>query len=157
MLFNCIRWYEMKSNLNSTVLTWASLTSFVLSVFYSGSSWATTPATTNSGINSFYLLKLLLALLCVLAIFLVLAKVVRQMNGMSGSTSGPLAIVASLSVGTRERILIVEVGEDQLLVGVSPAGIVKLHDLDKPLKLENESATATFKTQLNNILGDRVN
>ena len=74
MLFNCIRWYEMKSNLNSTVLIWASLTSFVLSVFYSGSSWATTPATTNSGINSFYLLKLLLALLCVLAIFWCLLK-----------------------------------------------------------------------------------
>ncbi len=157
MLFNCIRWYEMKSNRNSTVQTWSTQTGFVLSVFYSGSSWATSPATTTSGINSFYLLKLLLALLCVLAIFLVLAKVVRQMNGMSGSPSGPLAIVASLSVGTRERILIVEVGEDQLLVGVSPAGIVKLHDLDKPVNLENETTSSTFKTQLNNILGDRVN
>ena len=50
-----------------------------------------------------------------------------------------------------------EVGEDQLLVGVSPAGIVKLHDLDKPVNLENETTSSTFKTQLNNILGDRVN
>ena len=110
----------------------------------------------SSGVSSVYLLKLFLALVFVLLIFLVLAKVVRQMNGVTGSaSSGPLSIIASLSVGSRERIVILKVGEEQLLVGISPAGIVKLHNLDEAIEAEGLPLSNSFKSQLNSILGDR--
>lgn len=134
---------------------WYKRLPFLLALLFAHPSWASVPA--SIGVDSIYLLKLFLALLFVLGIFLILAKVVRQINGASISSSGPLSIIASLSVGSRDKIVIVAVGEQQVLLGIGPAGIVKLKDLDKPVRVENEPVIHSFKSQLNSMLGDRIN
>ena len=44
-----------------------------------------------------------------------------------------LRVVASLQLGAKERAVVVEVGGQQLLLGVTPAGICRLHELPQPL------------------------
>jgi flagellar protein FliO/FliZ len=55
---------------------------------------------------------------------------------MPGSGFRPaegLKLVASLNVGAKERVVVVEVNGQQLLLGVTGGGISTLHTLPEPL------------------------
>jgi flagellar protein FliO/FliZ len=75
----------------------------------------------------------LFALALVVALIFALAWFVRRIGGAPGAASGAIRLVAGLSVGTRERVVLVQVGSTQLLVGVAPGRVQTLHVLDKPL------------------------
>ncbi|SDG02700.1 MULTISPECIES: flagellar biosynthetic protein FliO [unclassified Duganella] len=78
-----------------------------------------TPAPTPSAGGS--LLQTSLALIFVIALMLGLAWLTKRINprGLGGAGSN-VKLVGTLSVGTRERILVVEVGEQWIVVGASP-------------------------------------
>lgn len=73
----------------------------------------------------------------VLVIFaiLVLAWILRRMPGIPGQGQQVIEILAVRVVGARERLLLVQVGEEQILLGMTPAGIRHLHTLRKNLDL----------------------
>jgi len=78
--------------------------------------------------------KLAAALVFVLFLFLVFAKLMKRIQlGYKGGSSG-LNIVSVLALGQRERIIVVQVGEEQLLLGVTSSQINTLHVLEKPLQ-----------------------
>lgn len=81
-----------------------------------------------------YFLKLSLTLAVVLGVFMLFAGIVRRMNGASANSRGPIKIVAGLTIGNRERLLIVKAGDAQLLLGVSASGIEKLHQFDEDIE-----------------------
>ncbi len=78
-------------------------------------------------------ISLLLILVLIGAMAWLLRRFGGGMPGLGGM--GPMRVLASLSVGARERLLLVQVGEEQLLLGVSPAGIRTLHTLAEPIEL----------------------
>lgn len=67
------------------------------------------------------LLQTSLALIFVIALMLGLAWLTKRLNprGLGGAGSN-VKLVGTLSVGARERILVVEVGEQWIVVGASP-------------------------------------
>jgi flagellar protein FliO/FliZ len=73
------------------------------------------------------------ALLFVLGLILALAWLAKRMPGIAGSSNPALRVVASLSLGPRERVVVVDVGGQQLLLGVGAGGTRALHTLDAPL------------------------
>ena len=75
----------------------------------------------------------LLALMAVLALILALAWLLKRLPAAGLRGSEQLRVVASLVVGQRERVVVVEVGGQQLLLGVTPQGITALHTLSEPL------------------------
>ncbi|WGG51677.1 flagellar biosynthetic protein FliO [Rugamonas sp. DEMB1] len=66
------------------------------------------------------LLQTTLALAFVLALLVGLAWLLKRYGPKSMGSSSAVRLVGSLSVGTRERILVVEVGEQWIVVGASP-------------------------------------
>ena len=69
------------------------------------------------------------------------------------SQHGLLKVVAGLPLGTRERIIVLQVGEEQLLLGLSPGRIEKLHTLAEPLVDQNDQQTLTpFAEKLHGLL-----
>ncbi len=83
----------------------------------------------------------------VLALVLALAWLVKRFNGARLAGGRGLRLVGGLAVGSRERILLVEVGDTQLVVGVAPGRVQTLHVLDQPLpnpaqETENEPGFA---------------
>lgn len=85
-------------------------------------------------LSSGYLLKLVFSLVIVLALMFVvvwLLKRTGRFNGRAGSY--PLNVLAQMSVGTRERVLLIAVGERQMLLGVSQGHIEPLGWVDPPL------------------------
>ena len=93
------------------------------------------------------LLKMALALLVVLAVVLVLARLLKSMRGYAGS-SDLLEVIGQLPLGTRERLLIVRVDGKRLLLGVSAAGISRLHELSDDVSTVPQKSASDFANQL---------
>lgn len=75
----------------------------------------------------------LLALIFVIGLILALAWVARRLPGAGIRGHNGLRVVASLAVGMKERIVVVAVGERQLVLGVTSQQITVLQTLDAPL------------------------
>ncbi|TYT27554.1 flagellar biosynthetic protein FliO [Luteimonas viscosa] len=86
------------------------------------------------------------ALVLVVGLILLLSKLAKRMPGLGGASANPaLRIVGSLALGPRDRLVVVEVGDTQLLLGVGAGGTRTLHTLDQPLPaVAAKSAPAPF-------------
>ena len=101
--------------------------------------------------------KLALALVVVLSVFWLFARVMRQFQGLQGSAPQGLKIVGALSVGQRERVLVVQAGDTQLVIGVTSSQINTLHVLDEPLQQHMPQAQQSdFKSKLSAALKRQV-
>lgn len=80
-----------------------------------------------------YLNQLVGGLVLVVLAILILAWFLRKVPGLSAG-EGPIQILAVRPIGTRERLLLVQVGSDQILIAVSPAGVQHLHTLSRPIE-----------------------
>lgn len=76
------------------------------------------------------LVRVLLALMLVLAAIFTAAWVSRRMRGAGGVRSSNLDVLAQLPLGPRERAVLIRVGERQLLIGVTSGCIRTLHVLE---------------------------
>jgi len=102
-------------------------------------------ATTTAVFSWWSGLQTVAALVFVLAVFLILVWLLKRFQpGVSGSSGAAIRIVATLALGTRERLLLVDVQGQQLLLGVSPAGISLLQVLEQPLTLPQRNPPTDF-------------
>lgn len=77
--------------------------------------------------------KMIAGLLLMIVMIIGLAALLRRVNGFQRSLPGAIRIVSVTSIGARERLLLVEVGGQQLLVGSAPGRVQTLLVLDQPL------------------------
>lgn len=77
-----------------------------------------------------YLIKLALALLLVLGLFGICVRLMRRTGALRSGTVKGLEVLAGVSLGGRERLVLVRAQETRILLGVGAAGIVKLHEFD---------------------------
>ena len=75
------------------------------------------------------LLQMVLGLVAVLAFILGSAWLARRSKLLPGTRTGTLRVVAAVAVGTRERVVVVEVGGTWLVLGVAPGRVNALHTL----------------------------
>lgn len=73
------------------------------------------------------------ALLLVLALIVGLAWLLKRMPGSGFRQAEGLRVVASIPLGARERAAVVQVGGEQLLLGIGAGGVRTLHRLAEPL------------------------
>jgi flagellar protein FliO/FliZ len=96
------------------------------------SAWAEGGATEVPGVAVGTVLQTVLGLLLILALLFLAAYGLRRLNGGQGlGGGGPLKIVGGLIMGTRERIVLIEVGDTWLVIGVAPGQIRTLHRMPK--------------------------
>lgn len=78
------------------------------------------------------MLQTVLGLALVIGILFLAAYLLRKLNGGRGfGNSGPLRVVGGLVIGPRERIVLVEIGDEWIVVGLAPGQIQTLHTLPK--------------------------
>ena len=95
---------------------------------------APTPTETMPSLGSGYLLQFGVGLLVVLMTVVALVWILRRVGQLQTSCGGSLKTLGGLSLGTRERVVLIQVGTTQLLLGVAPGRIQTLHVLDTPLE-----------------------
>jgi flagellar protein FliO/FliZ len=94
---------------------------------------AAAPTASGSILSTFFALAL------VVAMILALAWVLRRVQGGALRNAGPIRVVAAVSVGMKERVVLVEVAGEQLLLGVTAARIELLQRLDTPIEPVKQS------------------
>jgi len=97
------------------------------------------------------------ALILVVSLILALGWLLKRMPGFArGGSQGALRLVASLPVGARERVVVVDVGGTQLLLGVGAGGVRTLHTLETPLPLDDAAASPQFAQLLAQHFGKKA-
>lgn len=76
------------------------------------------------------IVRMVVTLGLVLGAILLVAWVLRRAGGIGGASRG-IQVLASVSVGQRERVVLVDVGGQQLLVGVAPGSVRLLESFDE--------------------------
>jgi len=79
------------------------------------------------------------SLIVVLAIFLFCVWVIRKTQHLSTAQGQTLKVVTGLALGMREKLVLVQVGEKQILLGVTPGRIEKLLILEGDAQLKSDS------------------
>lgn len=100
-----------------------------------------------------YFGQIILSLVLVLLIIFISAWLLRRYGRFPGVAEGNLKVLGALSVGQRERILLLQVGKDQVLVGVTSSRITRLHELDEPVDMTPiEKPKSVFSQKLQEAL-----
>jgi len=85
--------------------------------------------------------QMVLGLVMVLALIFALAWAVRRFGRVQSLPTGALRVLGGLSLGTRERLVLVKVGNAQLLLGVAPGRVQTLHVLAEPIEFPSPPDT----------------
>lgn len=94
------------------------------------------------------LAQLVVGLVLVLLLFVGLAWLVKRSGVAGGFSSSQMKVISTLPLGARERAVLVQVGERQLLLGVAPGRVSLLESFDQPI-VEDTQPPPTFSKWLN--------
>lgn len=75
------------------------------------------------------------ALLVVLGLILALAWMAKRWLRAPGLSRSGFNVLGALSIGPREKLLLVEIGGQQVLLGVTPGSVTSLQTLARPIDL----------------------
>lgn len=89
-------------------------------------------AVPQTGAGSF--VQVTIALAIVLAAVFAAAWLMQRLRSFGGGQAGSLKVVTSIALGAKERAVVVQVGRQQLLLGVAPGRVSTLHVLAEPLE-----------------------
>jgi flagellar protein FliO/FliZ len=94
------------------------------------------------------LLQVALALVATLALVFAAAWMLKRIGGAGLRATGAIRVLATTALGTRERLLLVEIHGQQLLLGVTQHQVNKLHafSADAPRIVPDEDFKATLKS-----------
>ncbi len=79
------------------------------------------------------LVQVLGSLGVVLVLVLVLAWLAKRLSRSRTIQTRGLRLIGGVSLGAKERVVLIQVGDRQLLVGVAPGFLQTLHVLEQPL------------------------
>lgn len=93
-------------------------------------------------------------LAAVLILFGVVVFLLKRVGGFRSAPGGKMRLIDGVSVGTRERVILMQIGEKQVLIGVSPGRVSPIHVFDEPVITASDESTG-FAGQLQKQLQKR--
>jgi len=115
---------------------------------------ATPPAAAPGSLGG-QLAQMVFGLLLVVGLIFFLAWALRRMQGAAPKGGQVIEIVGSRAIGPRDRLLLVQVGKEQILIGHTPGSIEALHVLVEPVEVPASARQATpeFAQRLMELMG----
>lgn len=105
-----------------------------------------------------YFSQIMLSLIFILLIIFAAAWLLRRYGRFPGVADGNLKVLGALSVGPRERILMLQIGKEQIVVGVTSSKISKLHELAEPVDVsESKPVGGAFAQRLQEAMQGKLN
>jgi len=111
-------------------------------------------------VSSGSIIQIIFSLLLVLAAIVLVAWLLKRMNVAQQGSGNLIKVLGSVAVGQRERVVLVEVNDTCLVVGVGPGQIRTLHSFPKTEDLnidskpsETLSANNKFSRVLSSVIG----
>jgi len=117
------------------------------------------PAVTNDPVSTSSILQVIVGLVIVLLVIAFGAFMLKRFGHLTNIHSSVLKIIATQAMGPREKIVLVQVGEQQVLVGVSSGRMQTLCELKKLVEIDESVAIlqGSFQDKLKSILKKNSN
>lgn len=114
----------------------------LLPCLYSHIACAQTVASQTSPFSLSNITPIIVGLLVCIGLIILTAFILKRMMGFKVGIRGEINIVSGVSLGTREKLVLIAVGDTYILVGMTPNSINKIHKFDeKPFQETNEVET----------------
>ena len=84
-------------------------------------------------------LQMVAGLALVVILIFALAWAVRRFGNVNSNARGALRVIGALSMGARERVVLIEAGDKQILLGIAPGRVQTLHVLEEPIRTQPAS------------------
>jgi flagellar protein FliO/FliZ len=107
------------------------------------------------GVDAGNLLQTLLGLMLVLLLIGAMAWLLKRSQQWHGIGQQQFKVIAALPLGPREKAVLVQVGEQQLLLGVTPQHVNLLTSLAQPLDLTSNQQSPVFADKLKQFMQQR--
>lgn len=98
------------------------------------------------------LAQLALSLIAIVVLILAIGWALKRFKLAAPRGSLDSAVLDQLNLGPRERIVLVRIGEAQVLVGIGANGMVALTPLATPIALKASSPAPAFAERLRDII-----
>ncbi|MFK7864429.1 MAG: flagellar biosynthetic protein FliO [Pseudohongiellaceae bacterium] len=100
-----------------------------------------------SPINASGLFDVVIGLAMIVMLIFILAFLFRKFGNGSAGMGGLIKVIAAMSLGGRDRIALISVGQKNMLLGISPGRIATLHVFEEGLdEMTLDPASAEFKS-----------
>lgn len=138
----------MKNPLKYTVFL------FLFLSLFSGLIWATednkVALLSSASQPSDHIGQITLSLVAILVVIFFAAWMLKRFSAFPGIASGHLRVLGAISLGQREKVVLLQVGKEQIVVGVTSSEISLLH------KLEEEVEVAEMKPVMSGAFANRL-
>ncbi|MGB5336508.1 MAG: flagellar biosynthetic protein FliO [Woeseiaceae bacterium] len=104
------------------------------------------------GLGGGDVLNMVISMLFLVAVIVVLGWLYSRSRFVGSGNNDAINVVATRALGPKERLLIVEVADQQLLVGMTATAVQTLHVFDKPVAITKSPAPAGFAGRLRTAL-----
>jgi flagellar protein FliO/FliZ len=104
------------------------------------------------------LLRMLTGLGIVLLVIAGLVWLLKKSSLGQGGVAGGLRVVSAVAVGPKERVVLVDVGETRLVLGVAPGHVVRLLEMERPDEADvvtTEKTIPSFVVRLKEVMAAR--
>ncbi len=98
------------------------------------------------------LTQLTLSLVAIVALILAISWALKRLKLAGPRGSGGMSVIDQLSLGPRERVVLIRVGESQVLVGVGASGLVALTPLAAPIEIKSATQMPVFAERLRDLM-----
>jgi len=103
----------------------------------------------NNPVDITSIFQVLMALFVVVIAIFVVAWVFKKYSSNYGQGMQGIKVITALSLGGKEKAVVIQVGDEQIMLGVSPGYVRKIHDLEQPLQLNERPENSSFLSKLN--------
>jgi len=116
-------------------------------------SYAQAAATTTPIGSGRHLVDVTLALMGIIGLIFAISWFVKRFSQGAFSANAHIKVISAMPLGTRERIVLIEAGGQQLLLGITSTNINTLHVFETPIVVDNKTESQSdFSRKLMAIL-----
>lgn len=98
--------------------------------------------------------QMLFGLFAIVVFIFAVAWLIKRMGTLNPNHSSNLKIIAGLSVGQREKIVVIQVMDEQLLVGITQSNIQLLSKLEQPIPEQSMHSLGGFQDKLQSAMNN---
>lgn len=107
---------------------------FIAWLLLSPVAMAETAENAAKNINTGNILQTLLGLILVLVLIGLMGWILKRSQNFTQSGQGPFRVISAVALGPREKAVLLQVGDQQLLIGVTAQQVNLLHSLPEALQ-----------------------
>ena len=102
-----------------------------------------------SPLNMSSIFQVVAALLVILLLIIAISWLYRKYGFKYGMSGESIKVISAISLGGKEKAVLLQVGNEQILLGVSPGYVRKVHILTDPVSEIKENNSGNFISKLN--------